>query len=178
MKKFLLSIILVAALLALTVGGLEAFSSYKASEAINKNAPVQTVQTIIIHNSPDSVYKIMTDVNHWAKWHSDIQQPVLKSVFQKGNSFNWKSGGLTICSTIHTAIPGSKIGWSGPAFGCFAIHNWTFTPLPGGYTKVVVEESMEGWLVSLLHKKFQNGLEQSLQLWLKDLKAEGEKKTQ
>lgn len=116
----------------------------------------------------------MSEVNQWAAWHPDMQQPVLNGLFQKGNSFNWKTGGLTIHSTIHTAIPYNKIGWSGTALGAFAIHNWTFTPINGG-TAVTVDESMEGWLVQLMRKKFQTGLEQSLHTWLHNLKTEAEK---
>jgi hypothetical protein len=40
---------------------------------------------------------------------------------------------------------------------------------------VKVEESMEGWLVSLFRSTFQKGLESSLQIWLKNLKVRAEK---
>jgi hypothetical protein len=174
MKKLLYSLLSVALLLALIIGALELFSSYTPSVHINKNAPVQTKQKMLINASPEKVWKIMSEVNQWSTWHSDVQQPVLNGSFQKGNSFNWKTGGLTIHSTIHTATPYSKLGWSGTAFGAFAIHNWTFTPVNGG-TEVTVDESMEGWLVTLMPKKFQTGLEQSLQTWLYHLKAQAEK---
>ena len=174
MKKLLYSALAIIVLLALTIVTLEFFSSYNVSETINRNAPVQTVQKIIINAPPEKVYKIMSNINKWDTWHSDVQRPVLLGSFQKGTSFNWKGSGLTIHSTIHTAVPNSKIGWSGTALGAFAIHNWTFTPSQD-HTIVTVEESMEGWLVSLLHKKFQAGLERSLQVWLKNLKIEAEK---
>ncbi|WP_158563318.1 SRPBCC family protein [Chitinophaga silvatica] len=174
MKKILYVIFTIVLLLFTIIGLLELLSNYTASETTNKKAPVQTVQKIIINATPEKVYRIMSDVNNWATWHTDIQQPVLQGIFQKANSFNWKTNGLTIHSTIHTATPFSKIGWSGKAFGAFAIHNWTFTPCQGG-TEVTVEESMEGWLVSLASRKFQGGLENSLQLWLHNLKSEAEK---
>ena len=174
MKKILLSILTLVIAVTLIVGILELTSSYKVSEDINKNAPVKTQQQITIHASLEKIYHIMSDVNHWSNWHKDVQDPVMNLPFQKGNSFDWKSGGLTIHSTLHTTIPYRKIGWSGPAFGAFAIHNWTLIP-KGDYTTVIVDESMEGWLVSLMSKKFQTHLEQSLRLWLKDLKAEAEK---
>ena len=92
-----------------------------------------------------------------------------------GSSFTWESGGLHIRSTIHQAIPYKKIGWSGPAFGSFAIHNWTFIALPGGTTRVGVEESMEGWLVTAIPGKFQTVLDASLDKWLMALKTVAEK---
>ena len=174
MKKILKAILITTLLFAVIIGTLEFFSSYKVSTSINENAPVKTVLKIKIKASPEKIWKIMSDVNHWSNWHSDVQEPVLVGTFQKGNSFDWKSGGLTIHSTIHTAVPYSKIGWSGPAFGSFAIHNWTFIQM-NGYTEVRVNESMEGWLVTLMQQKFQKGLEQSLQIWLNNLKSEAEK---
>ncbi|MBK1897017.1 SRPBCC family protein [Chryseobacterium paridis] len=174
MKKIFLSILAILVALILIVGILELTSSYKVTEDINRNAPVKTQQKITIHASPEKIYRIMSDVNHWSTWNKDIQDPVMNTPFVKGNSFDWKSGGLTICSTLHTTIPNRKIGWSGPAFGAFAIHNWTFVR-DSNDTQVIVDESMEGWLVSMMSTKFQTHLEQSLQTWLKDLKTEAEK---
>ncbi|MDH7460523.1 SRPBCC family protein [Chitinophagaceae bacterium 26-R-25] len=174
MRKIIISIVLFIVSIALLIAGLELFSSYKASANINGKAPVQTIKSIAIKASPEKIWTIMSKVDEWAQWHRDVQSPKIAGAFQPGTSFDWKSGGLTIHSTIHTAIPYSKIGWSGKAFGAFAIHNWTFTKM-NGYTEVLVEESMEGWLVKLLHRKFQTGLEQSLDTWLNNLKSEAEK---
>lgn len=174
MKKLFLGVLLAIILLVVIVGALELFSTYQPSENIHKNAPVKTVQTIIINAPPEKVYQLMCNVNQWGRWYSDVQEPSLSGAFQKGNSFDWKTGGLTIHSTIHTAVPYQKIGWSGRALGAFAIHNWTFTPLQN-HTEVKIEESMEGWLVQLMPQKFQHGLEQSLQLWLTHLKTEAER---
>jgi len=173
MKKIIYGALSIIGLIILIVAGLEMFSSYTASASINPNAPVKTYQQITIHATPQKVYQIMSDINHWAQWHSDVTNPRLNGPFEKGSSFDWKSGGLTIHSTLHTAIPGQKIGWSGKAFGAFAIHNWSFIN-EKGYTTVKVEESMEGWLVNIMKGKFQKGLEQSLQVWLKNLKVKAE----
>ena len=163
------------AVIALIVG-LEVFSSYP-NEAIvyNTDAPVQSVKSIIVHASAEKIWTIMSEVNKWETWESDNKSPVLKGAFKSGNSFTWKSNGLSIHSTIKIAEPYSKIAWSGPAFGCFAIHTWTFTELPNGNTRVDVRESMEGWLVSLMTHKFQTGLDASLNKWLSSLKSRAEK---
>ncbi|WP_343671211.1 SRPBCC family protein [Chitinophaga sp.] len=173
MKKLIYSIVAIIGLLGITAACLELFSSYKVSTSINLNAPVKTYQQITINASPEKVYQVMSDIDHWAQWQQDVTEPKLNGPFEKGSSFDWKSGGLTIHSTIHTAIPGQKIGWSGKALGAFAIHNWTFVA-ENGHTTVKVEESMEGWLVYVMRNKFQKGLETSLQVWLKNLKAKAE----
>lgn len=174
MKKIIIGVVLLIATVALLITGLELFTSYKASVTINTNAPVQTTKKIVINASPEKVWTIMSQIDHWAEWHKDVQSPKLKGAFQAGSPFDWKSGGLIIHSTIHTAVPYTRIGWSGKAFGAFAIHNWSFTQI-GDHTEVRVEESMEGWLVSLMRSKFQRGLEQSLETWMNNLKAEAER---
>ncbi|MCW3467120.1 SRPBCC family protein [Chitinophaga nivalis] len=174
MKKILLGAGLFIVLLALMAGVLELSSSYQPSVTIHENAPAKTRLKINIQADPEKIWAIMSDVDHWSVWNTDIQDVKLNGAFQQGTTFDWKTGGLNIHSTLHTAKPYHQIGWSGTAFGAFAIHNWTFTP-KGGYTEVTVEESMEGWLVELLPKKFQSVLEKKLHSWLQQLKKEAEK---
>ena len=174
MRKIILALVAVVIIPGITVALPELTAHYTASESTNKSAPVQPVQKMRINAPCNRVYSIMADVNHWSGWNADISEPALTNAFQKGSSFDWKTGGLTIHSTVHAAVPYQKIGWSGKAFGALAIHNWTFMA-QGNYTEVIVEESMEGWLVKLMRNKFQTGLEKSLQTWLKNLKAEAEK---
>jgi hypothetical protein len=169
MKKLLILLCLAAAV----IGILEWSADYQPSKNIHKNAPVLTRQQIVIHAPAEKVYLLMTAVNQWPVWYGEVKEPVLQGAFIEGNSFDWKSSGLTIHSIIHTAIPYYQIGWHGRAFGAYAIHNWTFKE-HDGYTTVTVEESMEGWLVSLMKNTFQHGLEQSLQVWMGSLKTAAE----
>ncbi|UOU97014.1 SRPBCC family protein [Chryseobacterium daecheongense] len=173
MKMIMYSLLILIGLLALIITCLEVFTTYTVSESIHKEAPVKTYQEITIDASLQKIYEIMSDINQWAEWHHDVKESRLNGPFKKGSSFDWKSGGLTIHSTLHTTIPGQKIGWSGKAFGAFAIHNWSFIE-HNGKTIVKVEESMEGWLVYLMQNTFQKGLENSLQLWLRNLKLKAE----
>lgn len=173
-KTIVYGILSIIGILAVGVACLELCSSYTTSKSINQDAPVKTYQEITINAAPQKVYQIMSHIDHWSEWHHDVAKPKLTGPFAEGSSFDWKSGGLTIHSTLHTVVPGKKIGWSGKAFGAFAIHNWTFKE-HGHQTQVQVEENMEGWLVTLMRGRFQNGLEQSLQTWLSNLKAEAEK---
>lgn len=160
---------------ALFVTGLEVFSTYPVNAVVyNTKAPVQTIQSITIDARPEKIWNILTDVNRWSEWEKDNKDPLLKGSFKAGNSFTWKSKGLSIRSDIKVAAPYRYIAWSGPAFGVFAIHTWQFTPLEDGSTRVEIRESMEGWLVSLMPGKFQEGLDKSLENWLVVLKKRAE----
>ncbi|WP_046245862.1 SRPBCC family protein [Hymenobacter terrenus] len=141
---------------------------------INASAPVKTHQRIVIEASPAQVWAVLTDINQWSAWQPDIQRPQLNGALQPGTSFDWKSNGAGIHSTLHTVAPATKLGWTGKSLGVYAIHNWTLTAVPNG-TEVVVDESMEGILASLFQGPLNRGLAKGTLLWLERLKAEAEK---
>ncbi len=174
MKKLIKIAGLILVVLALTVAGLEIDSSYQATKNIHENAPVVTKLQIVIDAPIDSVWKVFANVNRWPQWQKEIPGSKMDGSFKEGTSFDWKTHGLTIRSTFHTVEKNKEVGWSGPAFGSFAIHNWHFIK-QGNKTVVKVEESMEGWLVWLLKGKFQAVNKGSLIYWLKALKTASEK---
>jgi len=174
MKKLLKYFIYSILLAGIIIGALELFSTYPPSKTIHTNAPVITHRTILINAPIEKVWSVFADIDHWSSWQKEIPSIKLNGPLQAGSSFDWKNKGLTIHSTLHTVDSLHKIGWSGTAFGSFAIHNWTFTR-KGNYTEVAVEESMEGWLVWLLTGTFQTALDDSLTGWLAALKTTAEK---
>lgn len=141
---------------------------------INNNAPVKCSKTITINANSERVWTIMTNINDWAIWHTDISQPTLNGALQPATTFDWKTGGAKIHSTLHTVEPFKHFGWTGKTFGMFAIHNWTLTAT-NGQTTVSVDESMEGFLAKLLKKSFNKNLEKGMQKWLDLLKQQCEK---
>lgn len=167
----LLAIIVV---LAISVFALEYFSNYNVSKTIHADAPVLTKKSIVINAPVEKVWKIFCDVDNWDAWQNEIVSPEINGAFKAGTRFNWQSNGLAITSTLQTVEANKMVGWSGPAFGAFAIHTWYFTQ-QNGQTIINVEESMEGWLVKALKSKFQSSLDTSIEYWLTSLKIESEK---
>ena len=164
---------------AATVVVLGKISSYPAASHVNPAAPVQTRQTTRINAPVEKVWRLMSQISQWAAWNSDISAAQLNGPLQPGTSFDWEAGGITIHSPLHTVEPRAALGWSGTAFGSFAVHNWSFTPEPepepDGSTEVRVEEGMAGWLVSLLQPIFQRGLDDSSAQWLTCLQQAAER---
>lgn len=136
---------------------------------INVLAPVKCSQSIHIQASPEKVWAVLTDIDQWATWQTDITKPKLEGKLAPGATFSWKTGGAKIQSTLHTVDERQAFGWTGKALGAYAIHNWTLTPQGGG-TEVAVSESMEGWLVKLLRRMFQKNLAAGMAKWLELLK--------
>ncbi len=141
---------------------------------INSNAPVKCSKTITINASNEKVWTVMTNINNWANWQAEISNPKLNGELKPETTFDWKTGGAKIHSTLHTVEPFKNFGWTGKTFGMFAIHNWTLMET-NGQTKVSVDESMEGFFAKLLKKSFNKNLEKGMQSWLDLLKRECEK---
>ncbi len=145
-------------------------------KSINNNAPVKCSKTITINARSKRVWEVLTNINNWANWQTDISIPKLQGELKQGTTFVWKTGGVKINSTLHTVNPYKQFGWTGKTFGMFAIHNWALTE-NDGKTIVTVEESMEGFFAILLKKPFNKNLEKGMQRWLALLKTACESKT-
>ncbi len=143
-------------------------------KSINHQAPVLANESITINANPEKVWEIITSINNWPSWQTDISNSKLNGTLQSGTSFVWKTGGSKIQSTLHTVKPFTQFGWTGKTFGVFAIHNWTLTS-QDGKTVVLVEESMEGLLAKLFSNAFNKMLEKGMLNWLDLLKKECEK---
>lgn len=140
---------------------------------INGNAPVKCTRTITVNAGNEEVWQVLTHIDSWTTWNTEVSKVKLNGELKPGTTFDWKTGGARIHSTLHTVEPFKNFGWTGKAFGAFAIHNWALTET-NGQTKVTVEESMEGFLVGLFRKTFNRNLENGMQKWLELLKQKCE----
>lgn len=150
------------------------FLSQTPVHAINHSAPVVCKKRIFIQAPVNKVWSMLTDIDHWADWQKDITKSKLHVTLQPGSTFDWKSNGVTIHSTIKIVEINHEIGWTGKSMGLYAIHNWMLRE-SNGQTEVIVEESMQGLLASLFSNMFNKNLERGLTNWLDFLKKECEK---
>jgi len=143
-------------------------------KGINTNAPVKCSKTILINSNAEKVWSVLTDIDNWTTWNTEVTHVKLNETLKPETTFDWKTGGAKIHSTLHTVEPFKNFGWTGKTVGAYAIHNWTLSET-NSVVKVSVEESMEGFLVSLFKKSFNKNLENGMQKWLDLLKQECEK---
>ena len=93
-------------------------------KSINNKAPVKCSKTILINASPEKVWSVLTNIDQWATWQTDITKPKLNGELKLNTTFDWKTGGVKIHSTLLTVEPFNHFGWTGKTFGMVAIHNW------------------------------------------------------
>ena len=141
---------------------------------INEKAPLIAQREIFIRAPIERVWKLQTTIDQWKDWHSEISASALEGNLEVGSIFKWKSGGLTIVSTLREIKPHETLAWTGKALGTTARHVWHFAMREGG-TLVSTRESMEGWLIALLKPIMPGFPEKSLGVWLENLKGAAEK---
>lgn len=142
----------------------------QATAQIDKKAPVQTQDTVIIDAPVEAVWQIMTDINGWPK-HFDFIRKVQAPVnLQQGTSFQWRTNRLKLTSTLLTVSPTDTLGWVGGRYGVTVHHYWYFQALANRRTRVISAESQRGLIIRLLKKQFHQSLQEGSQKWLRQLK--------
>lgn len=139
----------------------------------NSNAPVKCKKSISIKANSEKCWKVLTDIDNWANWQTDISHAKINGALKPGTTFNWKSGGAKIHSTLFLVEPYKNFGWTGKSFGISAVHTWKITETSEGAT-IIVEEIMEGFLAGLFKKLLNKKLATGMEKWLELLKRECE----
>lgn len=142
---------------------------------INENASVKSKNQIEIDAPLATVWDVLTDINNWANWQKAVSETIVDGEIKEGTRFNWKAGGLSFKSRIHTVNSMSMFGWTGTTFGASAIHNWTFKEMDNK-TIVKVEESLQGVFPRLFRGYFQKNLDAGVRTNLEELKTASESK--
>lgn len=141
--------------------------------AIETDAPIKAAGEIIIQAPAEKVWSVLTAVNDWPKWQSDIKEAQMSGPLESGTAFTWSSGGTRIQSKIALVDRYKEIVWTGTALNATAIHLWKLEQLPGNKTQVKTEESMSGFMLTLFYSSKE--LQTLDQTWLDRLKREAER---
>jgi uncharacterized protein YndB with AHSA1/START domain len=143
---------------------------------INPAAPVRAEREIAIAAPIEVVWDVLSNVQDWPRWNDDVKSTAITGPAAPGAEFRWKPARGTIKSRIERAERPHHLAWTGRTFGISAIHVWRLDREEGG-TRVKTEESMEGLPARLLRGTTQKTLDNSLDEWLRNLKAESERRS-
>ena len=141
--------------------------------AINREAPVIAAADIEVSAAPESVWRLLVDVERWPTWNPEIKAVRIEGPLAEGSRFRWKAGPGWITSTIRHVEPPHVLGWTGTTFSIKAVHVYRLTPIDGG-TRVRTEESWEGFLARRFAGSLNKQLQQSLHSALAHLKEAAE----
>lgn len=141
---------------------------------IDKSAPAYATDNIDISAPIERVWDILTDINHWHEWNSDVISARMDGPLQVGTTFTWQAGPSTITSRLEHIEPPKLVVWSGKTMGITAVHAWHLT-YDQGVTIVTTEETWDGLLPRLLKGYSKKTLAKAIVSALAALKAQAEK---
>jgi Polyketide cyclase / dehydrase and lipid transport len=147
-----------------------------AENGINRSAPVVGTSETEVAAARDVVWDVLTGIEHWPSWNPDVRSVSMHGALSEGTVFRWKTGPGTITSTLeHVEVP-RRVAWSGKAFGLKAMHVYALEAR-NGTTLVRTEESYDGLVARLFRARLQKTLDGALEIGLRHLKAEAERRT-
>jgi Polyketide cyclase / dehydrase and lipid transport len=147
----------------------------KARMTINESAPVVGRSEIEIAADPKVAWNVLTAIGRWPDWNPAVKSVPFEEGIEEGSEFRWKAGPGSIWSTIQNVDAPWRIVWTGSTFGIKAIHVHTLEPRAGG-TLVKTEESYDGLVARVFHRRLQETLDTTLDNEVRHLKAEAERR--
>lgn len=140
---------------------------------INQHAPVIAREELHIAADVQTVWEVLTDIEHWPSWNKAVRQMSVRGPVAPGTPFDWKAGPGTIKSRVAEVVAPTRIVWTGVTFGIRAVDAFSFEASDGG-TLVRQAESWEGLPARLFRSRMERSLRASLRDGLRSLKAEAE----
>lgn len=138
------------------------------------DAPVHARQQVVIHAPRDVVWATLTTVADWPRWQTGVVDATPPRDLAAENDFSWRHGSNTIHATLALVEAPKTLAWTGSVAVAKAIHIWRLDAVDDATTTVSVDESMDGFLLTLFYG--QHDLERDMLQVLVDLKTAAEAK--
>lgn len=135
-------------------------------------APVVLREEREVKASPDRVWNALVRVERWPRWHRGIRFAALRGDPEPGAALYWRADGMRISSVLVEVEAERTLGWTIRTLGARGYQRWSLEPLPGGRTRVRLEESWEGLVVRILRRTLRRTLAASRKEWLRGLDRE------
>ncbi|NUW42099.1 SRPBCC family protein [Nonomuraea rhodomycinica] len=139
---------------------------YAKKGRLDDDAPVKSSSSIVVDAPAGKVWNLLVDMRNWPAWRSDAHVVELGEI-EPDATFRWNIRGSAIRSTFAVVEPERELTWTGVAMGCFkAIDRMLLEETADGRTRVTVEESMSGPLLTLFYSgaKLRQGHEDLLRM--------------
>jgi hypothetical protein len=130
---------------------------------------------IDIDADPEIVWHVMSVIDEWPTWNPDVTHAEIHGPVAEGVSFAWRSGPGTIRSVFRAVDRPHVLGWTGKTMGIPAIHVYRLEA-SDQKTRVILEESWDGFLARVLRGPFQRTLDKAVATGLEALKSEAERR--
>lgn len=143
---------------------------------IDRDAPVYVEREVDIAAPIEVVWDVLTSVDEVPRWFSEGESVTLSGPLAPGTTMRMKGRGTgTITATLATVERPHAFEWTSRTFGISAISVWRLEA-SGDRTRVTKGESMNGFPARALRTSLRRKTESFMDTWLRDLKAEAERR--
>ena len=133
---------------------------------------------ITIAATPEAIWPWLLRAELWPSWYPNSADIHFLSHtgpdLRDRTRFRWKTFGLKVTSKVREFEPTRRLGWDARGIGLSAYHAWLLTPLPGGKTHVLTQETQTGWLARLGNRLFPTRMATQHALWLENLSRQAQ----
>jgi hypothetical protein len=139
---------------------------YAKARNIDAKAPVTNRSSIDIDAPAALVWQAISNLKDRHLWHPGFSLLTFEAM-ETDRPFSWKLDGITLRSRFAVIIPERELTWSGVFFGYKAVDRQLLEIISPHQTRVVIEESLAGFLLPLFfsgkqlragHEKMLTGL--------------------
>lgn len=152
MNKLSAAVVTVFSLLASACGpSLSTMHSTAASGHVQADAPIHARHSVVIEAPREVVWSVLTDVATWPSWQTSVTEAHAPAKLAPGATFRWTNKGSAITSTLARVTDQREIAWTGSVSIAKAIHVWRLEEPSAGRTRVDVEETMDGFMLTAFY---------------------------
>jgi uncharacterized protein YndB with AHSA1/START domain len=115
---------------------------------VQEDAPLRARQSVTIAAPRERVFALLTDFGSWPRWQPNVTKVTPPASVEPGARFTWVNNGSEISSQL-AAVKGSELlAWTGSVSTAKAVHVWHLSSPTPETTRVDVEETMDGFLLT------------------------------
>jgi hypothetical protein len=139
---------------------------YAKKGLLDEDAPVRSSSSVVVDAPVGRVWTLLGDLRNWPAWRSDARVVELGEM-KPDAPFRWRIRGSAIRATFAVVEPERELSWTGVAMGRVkAIDRLLLSGTTEGRTRVTIEESMSGPLLTLFYSsgRLRKGHEDMLRM--------------
>ena len=129
----------------------ELHEDFAKKHRIDDRAAIRARHEVTVAAPPAVVWAVLSDVEHWdVNLEPGVHDIRVPDGVVPGARFTRVNKGATMKAQFAVVQPERELAWTGSAFGAKVVHRYVLDALPGGGTRVTVEESMAGPMLALV----------------------------
>ena len=131
---------------------------------VQEDAPLHARRSITIAAPRGRVFALVADVAGWPAWQPNVTKVTPPAALRPGARFTWVNGKSEISSQVAAMRSEELLAWTGSVATAKAVHLWRFSSPTPDTTRVDVEETMDGFLLTWFYGQKELDAEMSRSL--------------